>query len=57
MNAHDEKLNLNKIIFGALYQMTVVYGGRHLVRVFPGAPGYVVSSIWLHLISLVTTVD
>ena len=38
----------------ALYQMTVVYGGRHLVRVFPGAPRYVVSSIWLHLISLVT---
>ena len=38
----------------ALYQITVVYGGRHLVRVFPGAPGYVVLSIWLHLISLVT---
>ena len=38
----------------ALYQITVVYGGRHLVTVFPGAPGYVVSSIWLHLISLVT---
>ena len=31
-------------------------GGHHLVRVFPGAPGYVVSSmfVWLHLISLVT---
>ena len=42
----------------ALYQITVVYGSRHLVRVFPGAPGsiYVVSSIfvWLHLITLVT---
>ena len=38
----------------ALYQITVVYGGRHLVRVFPRALGYVVSSIWLHLISLGT---
>ena len=42
-------------MFCALYQITVVYGGRHLVRVFPyGALGYVVSSIWLHLTSLVT---
>ena len=32
----------------ALYQITVVYGGRHLVRVFPSATGYVVLSIWLH---------
>ena len=38
----------------ALYQITVVYGGRHLARVFPGAPRYVVLSMWLHLISLVT---
>ena len=40
--------------FVALYQITVLYGGCHFVRVFPGALGYVVASIWLHLISLVT---
>ena len=41
-------------IMVALYQITVVHGGRHLVRVFPCANGYVVSSVfvWLYLISL-----
>ena len=42
------------VVLVALYQITVACGGRHLVRVFPGAPGWVVSSIWLHLNSLVT---
>ena len=38
----------------ALYQITVVYVDHHLLRVFPSATGYVVSSIWLYFISLVT---
>ena len=43
-------------IFLHYYKILPRPGCHHLVRVFPGAPGYVVLSlfVWLHLISLVT---